>query len=62
MKKCYHQRVIQYDEFEDEDGEIVSCDFEICKDCNAVLLNDVIIGYKEPEGLHCTASGMGKEK
>lgn len=49
MIKCYHQRVMQYDEFEDEDGEIISCDFEVCKDCDAVILNDKIIGYDKPK-------------
>ena len=46
MTKCYHQSKIQYDEFEDEStGEVISEDFEVCKDCNAVIHNDKVIGY-----------------
>ena len=46
MTKCYHQSVMQYDQFEDpESGEICYADFEICKDCNAVIFNDKVIGY-----------------
>lgn len=45
-EKCYHESRIQYCEFENEDtGEVVSMDFEVCKDCNAVILNDKIMGY-----------------
>lgn len=50
MSKCYHQSVIQYDEFEDpETGEICDADFEICKEYNAVIFNDKIIGYNTPD-------------
>ena len=46
MSKCYHQRIIQYDSFIDPstDEEIFE-DFEVCKDCNAVIHNDKVIGY-----------------
>jgi hypothetical protein len=51
---------MQYDEFEDEDGEVISCDFEICKDCDAVILNDKIVGYDKPEGSQPHDNGMLK--
>jgi len=44
--KCYHENRMQYDEFENEEtGEIVCMDYEVCKDCDAVILNDKIMGY-----------------
>ncbi len=45
-QNCYHESRIQYDEYENEEtGEIVCMDFEMCKECKAVILNDKIIGY-----------------
>lgn len=46
MTKCYHQCVTQYDQFENEEtGEVVDMDYEVCNQCNAVILNDKIMGY-----------------
>ena len=46
-ENCLHQSTIQYEECEDEEtGEIIEVDFEICNDCDAVLMNDEIIGDK----------------
>lgn len=45
-ERCYHQSVTQYDECENEEtGEIIYGDFEVCKECKAVLVNDEIMGY-----------------
>ena len=43
---CYHISRTQYDEFENEEtGEIVYMDYEVCRDCNAVILNEKVMGY-----------------
>lgn len=45
-EKCYHQSMKQYDEYENGDtGEIISADYEVCKDCKAIIMNDKIVGY-----------------
>ena len=43
--KCYHQSKIMYNEFEDEKGEIIYEDFEVCKECNMVIFQDKEMGY-----------------
>lgn len=47
-EKCFHQSIIQYDEFEDEStGEIISGDFEVCRDCGAVLMSGEYVCDKD---------------
>ena len=46
QQKCYHESRTQYDEFENEEtGEIVYMDYEVCRECNAVILHDKVMGY-----------------
>lgn len=43
---CLHENRLQYNEFENEDtGEIVDMDFDVCKDCKAILVGNKIMGY-----------------
>ncbi|KKN76266.1 hypothetical protein LCGC14_0372920 [marine sediment metagenome] len=42
--KCYHQSTTMYDEFEDEKGEIIYADFEVCRECNMVIFNGEEMG------------------
>ena len=45
-EKCYHQSTKQYDEYENEEtGKIDYADFEICRECGAVIYNGEIVGY-----------------
>lgn len=45
-ERCYHQSVCQFDECENEEtGEIIYADYEICKECKAIIFNDEVIGY-----------------
>ena len=38
--ECLHESTDQYDEFQDEStGEVISEDFEVCKDCGSILMN-----------------------
>ena len=45
-KCCLHISRTQYDEFENEEtGEVVFMDYEVCRDCNAVILNEKVMGH-----------------
>ncbi len=47
-QKCYHQSIQYYNEFEDEEtGEIIEEDFEVCRDCNMVIFNGEEIGLSK---------------
>ena len=43
-EKCYHQSTQYYNEFEDETGEIIEEDFEVCRDCDMVIFQGEEVG------------------
>jgi len=43
---CYHQSTQSYNEFENEEtGEIIEEDFEVCRECNMVIFQGKEMGY-----------------
>ena len=48
QEPCLHESTTQYDEFEDEStGEVISEDFEVCRDCGAILMNGEYVCDKD---------------